>query len=172
MWYDRHSAFDPDNERALAEQELLELSPEVPTTVLNLAGLWGGTRSMKNYVGRVAPSKEALQAKSSLHMIHGSDLARAILAVHANFPLASGQRWLLTDARIYDWWDLVSAWGTNGEGHIGDVPEGPHPVWVKELMDEEGVRALPRDMAKLGRLLDGRDFWRTFGLSPARARLE
>lgn len=63
MWYDRHSAFDSDNERALAEQELLELSPKVPTTVLNLAGLWGGTRSMKNYVGRVAPSKEALKAK-------------------------------------------------------------------------------------------------------------
>jgi len=105
-------------------------------------------------------------------MIHGSDLARAILAVHTHFSLALGQRWLLTDARVYDWWDLASAWGTNGEGRIGEVPEGPHPAWVKELMDEEKVRALPREMAKLGRLLDGRDFWKTFGLSPARARLQ
>jgi len=105
-------------------------------------------------------------------MIHGSDLARAILAVHTHFSLALGQRWLLTDARVYDWWDLASAWGTNGEGRIGEVPEGPHPAWVKELMDEENVRALPREMAKLGRLLDGRDFWKTFGLSPGRARLQ
>jgi hypothetical protein len=41
-----------------------------------------------------------------------------------------------------------------------------------ELMDEEGVRALPREMAKLGRLLDSRDFWTTFKLVPTRARLE
>lgn len=63
MWFDRHSAFDPDSERAGSEKELLELSPKVPATVLNLAGLWGGTRSMRNYVSKVAPSKEALKAK-------------------------------------------------------------------------------------------------------------
>ena len=63
MWYDRHSPFDPDNPRASAEQELLALSPEFLTTVLNLAGLWGGQRSMRNYVGRIAPTKEALKAK-------------------------------------------------------------------------------------------------------------
>jgi hypothetical protein len=105
-------------------------------------------------------------------MIHGTDLARAILAVHDNFSLAAGQRWLLTDTRVYDWWDLASAWGTGGPGHRGEIPEGPHPEWVKELMYEEGVRALPRDTAKLGRLLDSRDFWSTFKLNPARARLE
>lgn len=82
-------------------------------------------------------------------MVHGSDVATAILAVHRSFDLAMGQRWLITDTRVYDWWDLVSAWGTNGEGHRGEAPEGPHPEWVRELMDEEGVRALPREMAKL-----------------------
>lgn len=187
-WVDRHSPFNADNERALAEQELLGLSH---TAVINLSGLWGGERSMRNYVGRVASSKEDLRTKArhfdpmliscyqllflgqtSLHMIHGSDVARAILAVHANFALASGQRWILTDTRIYDWWDLASAWGTAGEAHRGEIPQGPQPAWVRELMEEEGVRALPREMAKLGRLIDGRDFWKTFGISPGRTRLE
>jgi len=105
-------------------------------------------------------------------MIHGSDVANAILAVHRDFNLASGQRWLLTDTRVYDWWDLLSAWGTNGEDRRDEVPEGPQPEWVMELMNEEGVRALPREMTKLGRLLDSRDFWTTFKLIPTRARLE
>ena len=105
-------------------------------------------------------------------MLHGTDLARAIIAVHTNFDLASGRRWLLTDTRVYDWWDLASAWGTNGEDRRGEVPEGPQPEWVKELMYEEGVRALPRETSKLGGLLDARDFWTAFGLSPARARLD
>ena len=44
--------------------------------------------------------------------------------------------------------------------------------WVRELMEENNVRALPRSPEVLGRGLDSREFWSTFGLSPARARLE
>jgi len=61
-WYDRHSHFI-HTDRAIAEIELLALSPAVSTTILNLSGLWGGTRSMRNWVGRVAPTKEALKTK-------------------------------------------------------------------------------------------------------------
>ena len=61
-WYDRHSPFI-HTDRAIAEIELLALSPAVSTTILNLSGLWGGTRSMRNWVGRVAPTKEALKTK-------------------------------------------------------------------------------------------------------------
>jgi hypothetical protein len=61
-WYDRHSPFIPSG-RANAESEMLALSPGILTTVLNLAGLWGGARSMRNWVGKVAPSKEVLQNK-------------------------------------------------------------------------------------------------------------
>jgi hypothetical protein len=93
-------------------------------------------------------------------MIHGLDLARAILAVHADFGKAAGQRWLLTDGRVYDWWDLASAWS-----------DGP-AAWVRELMREEDVRVLPRNPELLGRVLDSRDFWDEFGLSPLKARLE
>ncbi|KAJ7614112.1 hypothetical protein FB45DRAFT_1064928 [Roridomyces roridus] len=157
-FYDRHSPFTLTG-RSNAEAELLTLSR---TTVLNLAGLWGGQRVVKNWLGRVAPTKEALKAKGSIHLIHGLDLARAILAVHSAFDKAAGQRWLLTDGRVYDWWDLASAWGDE---------DGP-ARWVRELMQEEEVRVLPRNTELLGRVLDSREFWSTFGLSPLKARLE
>jgi hypothetical protein len=52
-----------------------------------------------------------LNSQGSIHLIHGLDVSRAILAVHANFDKAQGQRWILSDGRVYDWWDLASAWG-------------------------------------------------------------
>ncbi|KAL0959338.1 hypothetical protein HGRIS_014599 [Hohenbuehelia grisea] len=189
QWYDRHSTY-VSNARSTSEDELLALSPNVPTTILHLSGLWGGQRDMRKWVGRVAPTKDALRNKGSIHMIHGHDVARAILAVHSQFPKASGQRWLLTDGRVYDWWDLASAWGasppssvtvdsvngldsSNGvtERTSAEATKGP-PAWVLELMLESGVRALPRDTALLGRALDSREFWREFGLLPERARLD
>jgi hypothetical protein len=88
-----------------------------------------------------------------LHMLHGHTLAHALLAVHSSPTLAAGQRWLLTDGRVYDWWDLDAAWGS----------PATHGKWVRELMREEGVRALPRDHGRLGRCLDSREFWETFG---------
>lgn len=109
-------------------------------------------------------------------MIHGTDVARAIVAVHENFAAAAGQRWLLTDLRVYDWWDLASAWGNGGadsSNNSGDAsPSGPQPGWVKELMIEHGVRVLPRPPGSMGRVLDSREFWSVFGLSPLKARLE
>ncbi|KAJ7157635.1 hypothetical protein C8R43DRAFT_997201 [Mycena crocata] len=159
-FYDRKSPFTRTG-RADSEAELLALSPSLaPTTVMNLAGLWGGQRIIRNWVGRVAPTKEALKNKGSIHLIHGFDLARAILAVHINPTKAAGQRWLLTDGRVYDWWDLTSAWGTEPA------------VWVRELMREGNVRVLPRNTELLGRVLDSRDFWYEFGLAPVKARLE
>ncbi|KAF9534021.1 hypothetical protein CPB83DRAFT_805083 [Crepidotus variabilis] len=170
-WYDRRSPYT-STPRAQAEDELLRLSPEHPSTVLNLSGLWGGSRLPKNWVGRVAPSKEALKTKAGLHMIHGMDVARCILAVHEDFDKASGQRWLLTDGRIYDWWDLASAWGTQPSLESAEDDRGPQPQWTKELMQEAGIRILPRNLELLGRVLDSQEFWTTFKISPLRARLE
>ncbi|KAI0091166.1 hypothetical protein BDY19DRAFT_886087 [Irpex rosettiformis] len=159
LWSDRYTPIDMSHPRGAAEKELLALSPDTQTTVLNLSGLWGGQRAMKHYIGRVAPTKEALKNKGSVHMIHGIDVCRAILAVHSDFDKAVGQRWLLTDGRVYDWWDLAHAWG-------------PHPRWVQELMLEHGVRALPRSVELLGKALDSQDFWNTFGIQPIEGRLE
>ncbi|KAF8625268.1 hypothetical protein AX15_005472 [Amanita polypyramis BW_CC] len=163
-WFDRHSTYSPEP-RAIAEQELLGLSPDVSATILNLSGLWGGSRLVKNWVWRVAGTKQALTKTGSLHMIHGIDVSRAILAVHGNFSKAAGQRWILTDSRVYDWWDLAAAWGTKSD------PE-PQARWVRELMQENDIRALPRNVELLGRALDSREFWETFDLSPIKTRLD
>ncbi|KAH8074806.1 hypothetical protein BXZ70DRAFT_963792 [Cristinia sonorae] len=178
VWSDRHSPINTSNARAAAEAELLALSPSSPTTVLNLCGLWGGERSIKHWVGKVLPTKYAVRKKTSVHMMHGEDVSRAILAVHKHFDRAVGERWLLSDLRVYDWWDLASAWGETKsrekhpeEDRSGDGI-GPQPRWVRELMQEEGVRALPRDIVVLGRALDSREFWTTFELEPIRCRLE
>ena len=112
-------------------------------------------------------------------MIHGEDVSRAILAVHDQFEKATGERWLLTDGRVYDWWDLAYAWGTEhsrSRETSAEEPQqadrGPQPGWVRELMREHGVRALPRSVDLLGRALDTRDFWDTFELEPVMGRLE
>lgn len=62
IWYDRHSPYI-STPRAEAEEEILALSHSFPSAVLNLSGLWGGPRSPKNWVGKVAASKEALRDK-------------------------------------------------------------------------------------------------------------
>ncbi|KAF9516307.1 hypothetical protein BS47DRAFT_1292561 [Hydnum rufescens UP504] len=144
----------PSNPRAESEFDLLALSsPTSPyqtqTTVLNLAGLWGGTRIPRNWVSRVAPTKDALGKKGSVHFIHGEDVARAIIAVHRRF--SPGQRWILTDERVYDWWDLASAWGS-----------GARAIFV-----------LPRSGPLLpGKHFSSRDFWATYEIHPWHARLD
>jgi hypothetical protein len=42
---------------------------------------------------------------------------------------------------------------------------------VGELMIEEGIRALPREMNVLGRKLDSRGFWDYHGVWPRHQRL-
>jgi len=174
-WITRHSQIPrPAPARVESEFELLSLNnnPEPSSTaVLSLSGLWGGTRSMRNYVSKVAATKEALAARGSLHMVHGIDVARAILAFHADFT--PGERWIISDGRVYDWWDLASAWGSGGEdGRLLPIT-GPQPQWVVELMVETDAHALPRASDSLpGKHLVSLDFWSRFGLSPWRARLD
>ena len=74
----------------MAEDALLEIGG----CVLNLSGLWGGQRMVKHWVDRVAASKEMLSGKKSLHMIHGEDVSRGIIAVHKKFKHAEGQRFV------------------------------------------------------------------------------
>lgn len=87
----------------------------------------------------------------------------------------AGERWILTDGRVYDWWDLASSWGGSptpesaASDQYPSLPEGEHGPrvrWVFELMKEESIRALPRNHEVLGRALDSRDFWYKLGLSP------
>lgn len=77
---------------------------------------------------------------------------------------------MLTDMFVYDWWSLIMGWAS--------VPQNPttasvlqQAVWVRELMVEKDVRALPRSMEQLGRCYDTREFWDKFKLTPSEARV-
>jgi len=90
VWITRHSKYDVKDARAIAEDELLGLGG----CVLDLAGLWGGQRQTKHWLDRVAATKEQLEGKKTLHMVHGQDVSRGIIGVHQNFEKAAGQRWV------------------------------------------------------------------------------
>ena len=140
--------------------------------MLNLAGLYGGSRDPRNWLTRVAKSKEQVRGKKAVHLIHGEDVARAVIAVHGNFT--PGKRWLLTDLHVYDWFDLFMEWGGEVEEKTREEGEGEELMyrqWVLECMEEEGVKALPRDTSSLGRVLDSRDFWVHFKTWPRRGRV-
>lgn len=168
-WLTRHSPYDKSNPRAVAEDELLSLDG----CVLNLSGLWGGQRDPKHWVGsRVGKTKDEVAAKKSLHLIHGMDVARAILAVVQGGggkweSAGKGQRWMLTDGFVYDWWALFVGWA-DLKGDEEDPTD--QAKWVLELMREgERVKGLPRSMEQLGRCYDTREFWSTFGIVPLKA---
>ncbi|KAL2059738.1 hypothetical protein VTL71DRAFT_10230 [Oculimacula yallundae] len=167
-WVTRHSPYNTTNARAQAEDALLALGG----CVLDLAGLWGGERNARNWIDRVAATREVLATKKSLHMIHGLDVARGIVAVHGKWEKARGERFMLTDLMVYDWWALILGFA----GEL-DVENSNHEraekqiKWIGELMQEQNVRALPRDMESLGRCYDSREFWNTFGIMPTRSRL-
>lgn len=162
-WNDATSTYNENNPRAIAEDELLSLGG----CVLNLSGLYGGERHPRNWVIRVASTKEQVKGKKALHLIHGDDVARGIIAVHKDFT--PGKRWLLTDLRVYDWWDLIQSWGNDvvkGKDESGEEQLN-YVAWVGELMIEEDVRALPRSAETLGRVLDSRAFWKEMGVWPS-----
>jgi hypothetical protein len=123
----------------------------------------------------VAKTKADVKGKRSLHLVHGMDVARGVLAVveceeEAWEKNGKGQRWMLTDGFVYDWWALLAGWAEEGEGRKeGEVSEQAR--WVAELMEEDGVRALPRSMERLERCYDSREFWRAWGVVPLKARV-
>lgn len=174
IWVSRRSPYNTSSPRAVAEDALLKRGG----CVLNLAGLWGGERDPRNWVDRVAKTKEDVKGKKSLHLVHGLDVARAVVAVTRDWETAKGQRWMLTDGFVYDWWSLFVGWADvkkQGEaGAAGDrVDDMPSDQarWVLELMKDEKVWALPRSMETLGRCYFGREFYDTFGLAPLKARV-
>ncbi|KAJ3412088.1 hypothetical protein HDV05_001312 [Chytridiales sp. JEL 0842] len=158
-WADRFS-LDPtaNPDRVAAENRLLSLGG----CVLSLAGLFDeNRRHPRNFIDRVAPSKEVLKGKASVHYIHGQDVARAVVAVLRNFT--PGERWLLTNVHVFDWWELASRdW---------DAKSRVRSQWVRELMVEHGVRGLPRAPQQLGRALDSLEFWTKFQMMPIYSQL-
>ena len=134
-WADNSSPIDPSSERGSAEDEFISLGG----CVLNLAGLYGAERQPGNWISRVAKTKEQLGSKGALHLIHGTDVARAIIEVirfdgtrqgleipnavrgtidsDSLYPNVFRKRWIICDCVSYDWWKLV--WDFNGETQEG-----------------------------------------------------
>lgn len=166
-WSTEDSAYDTAHVRAVAEDELLALGG----CVLNLSGLYGGARVPRTWLPRLGQCKEDVRKRGAVHFIHGEDVARAIVATHRGFT--AGKRWILADLRVYDWYDLIMSFSALGAGDEGEftVTTQQFATWVGELMEEEGVRALPREMSVLGRKLDSRGFWNYHGLWPRHRRL-
>lgn len=188
-WNDSSSPIDHSNERGIAEQELISLGG----CVLNLAGLYGAARQPANWIGRVAKTKEQLADKGALHLIHGVDVARAVVGVikkdlgegHGNHQVF-GRRWIVADCQSYDWWTIV--WDLTGEAKeedndyvvvkdVDDSEDGKsrqheenanYRRWIMELMLERNVKTLPRPLETLGRKLDSREFWNAIGILPER----
>jgi len=163
-WNDSTSPYNKENLRGIAEDELLHLKA-CSSTVLNLAGLYDDElRRPHNWVSRVAKSKSDVQNKQALHLIHGKDVARSIIAMHEHFENVKGKRWIVTDLFVYDWWALMFNWG----GKLEDGMELRDAVW--ECMKDSGCKALPRGPGKLGRLLDSTGFWKAIGIHPSQGR--
>ncbi|KAF7722606.1 hypothetical protein EC973_002919 [Apophysomyces ossiformis] len=154
----RHSPMDTSAERSAAEEVVLKNGG----SVLHLAGLWGAQRQPCNWVSRFA-STEKLRSKllvRQLHLIHGKDVARAILAVHDKFK--KGERWILTDGGCYDWIQLFLTWGSHEQIEMArklakeDTAcyEALGNGTLEDIVQQGGVE--PR--------LDSGEFWQTFGL--------
>eukprot|EP00842_Homolaphlyctis_polyrhiza_P005128 jgi/Hompol1/5616/HPOL_002010-RA len=181
-WLDRHSPIPIDTDPRLQAEESVLTS--LSGVVLNLSGLWGGKvagqpsstiRDPRSWVSRVAATKSALADKGALHLIHGEDVARIVVRlVEDNGRFwTPRERWIVTDMMVYDWWALCVAWGSSSSnGSAAGVSErSPQVDWVLELMDETGVRGLPRPVHLLQRALDSRELWSRLDLGGPRHTL-
>lgn len=166
-WSTDDSPYDKTDSRAIAEDELLQLHG----CVLNLCGLYGGARVPRTWLPRLGKSKDDVRKRGAVHFVHGEDVARAIVATHRKFT--PGKRWIVADLRVYDWYDLIMSFSAMTETDSVEATETAQhfATWVGELMEEENIRALPREMDTLGRKLDSRGFWNYHGIWPRHKRL-
>lgn len=167
-WSDEDAHYNKEDKRAIAEDELRSLHG----CVLCLAGLYGGERVPARWLPRIVKSKDDIKKRGAVHFIHGEDVAQAIIATHQNFT--PGKRWIVSDLRVYDWYDLIMSFSSMTESSMSQeekMTQQQYAKWVGELMMEEDIRALPRDVSSLGRKLDSRRFWAFHGLLPRHRRL-
>lgn len=169
--YTSSSPIDAPNARSASEDAVLSLLGE-RATVLNLAGLFGSARHPINWLAKVAGTRDKLSAKTSLHLVHGNDVVEAILSVWKQLPRSDGvwgKRWLVTDGRIYDWWQLVL------DLPVPDDDHACYARWVEELQQEYDVEKLPRSIMGssddkppryLNRALSSDEFWSVIATRP------
>lgn len=176
LWRDGHhtssSPIDSSNARGQVEEQLLA-TKGLQSAVMNLAGLYGGERKPMNFILKAAPTKDALQQRNTLHLVHGEDVSRAIIEMwqQRKNDRLWGRRWIVSDTNSYDWWHLAA--------NVSGLP--PHyPEWSQSFAQEHNL-SLPRPRLEAGedpsprtlnRTLDGGDFWDAAGVDHKELRRE
>ena len=165
-WIDKFSPPDTTNLRCQSENELLELFNKkgTQTCVLNLGGLYGQDRKPSNFLKKL---EDKIQDKGSVHFVHGVDVARAIIMLHERFT--PGQRWIITNQRVHDWWSIALDL---------TLPTDLSRLKVLKLMKILKLKAVPRSITEeisddphvsicyLNRALDSSHFWNEFDEGP------
>ncbi|OZJ05980.1 hypothetical protein BZG36_01219 [Bifiguratus adelaidae] len=140
--------------------------------ILHLAGLWGNQRQPRNWIPRfpdeVKIKPKLLPGNRSLHLIHGHDVARAIVGMHQYFPINDpNRRWIVTDNSTYHWIKLFWTWGAQTQRDIMEKLV-KHDEDVRKAF---GGRTLLEEM-ELGveryKRLDASEFWNWVHLKPER----
>lgn len=164
--------------RYIAESALLSTFKR-DIVVLSLAGLYGGsTRHPLNWLSKVAGDEEKLGTKGSLHLVHGKDVTQAVLGVWHQLEHSGrndkssvwGQRWIVTDGRVYDWWQLALELPPQDS-----EDRSKYAKWVNKLKSQHGVKHLPRPVGSaeqgppqyLDRELSSDSFWEVIGKKPS-----
>ncbi|KAJ1916985.1 hypothetical protein H4219_003456 [Mycoemilia scoparia] len=137
--------------------------------VLNLAGLWGGQREPKNWAQRfkTADSIRRRISNRTLHLVHGQDVAQAIVD-HLIPSFTPNKRWLLSDGRVYDMLEVIVKCGSQ------DILANLQNVLYEEkdlalchlgTTKIEDIKFGPE--ASLVRRIDPDDFFVNFGFKPS-----
>jgi hypothetical protein len=122
-------------------------------------------RLPKNWVWRFG-KPESLKGKilsRQLHLVHGKDVARAILAVHRRF--SPGERWLITYQTVYDWLKLFLLWGSKEQLDLIDDLRRVDPDCQKAIGDKDSLEDVVRKGGVWPRL-NSDEFWEHFNLKP------
>ncbi|KAK9766838.1 hypothetical protein K7432_003770 [Basidiobolus ranarum] len=161
----RHSPIDPKHTRLDTEKAVLEAP--FRGSIVHLSGLWGGARQPRNWL-RFFMTPEKLKSSivsRQLHLVHGADVAKAIVrGLHSQFT--PGERWLLSDGKVYDRLELVKSWKNQDQLKIIEsLRSDPEVAAVigTQPFDEVVVGAENID---LPRRLNPDEFWEHFKVSP------
>ena len=78
----------------------------------------------------------------------------------------------MTDLIVHDWWELILGFAGEDKPSDGTGSLVEKQIeWIKELMHETGVFALPRSKEELGRCYDCLEFWTSYSLTPIKSRI-
>lgn len=144
--------------------------------VLNLAGLWGGKRDPYGW-SRFYTDKDKVRRRlddRSLHLIHGKDVAKAILLVveyhkqnksSSSTTDISGSRWLVSDQQVYDMLEILLL-DERVYGYVQELlyeDEDVRKLLDASNVDDVCVGASAVAAAKVTKRIDSSHFWSQVG---------